>query len=89
MLTNEQMVWLYSADQMKQDAMRIKDALRVLDWTPISDRLWRATAQILAENWITTAEHVLAVWYDKCISYIKNPVAKEAFKKFYDSIINK
>ena len=86
MFTNEQLAWMYNAEQAKKDALLIKDALRILEWTPISDRLWRATAQILAENWITTTEHVISVWLDWCMRYIKNPVAKEAFKKFYDSI---
>ena len=85
--TNEQLKWMYSSDRIKEEWKKITEDILKIEWTDISDKLWKWTVKILAENWIRNEEQIKALWYDKCAEYIKNPLALKAFKNYYETLI--
>lgn len=74
---------------IKTEKKAIVKAIKDIDWSPIAEYIGKATARTLADNWIITMKQVQSIWLTNCLNLIKNPLAKESFKKFYNTHILK
>ena len=88
---NNYYLWKNKMDlkNIRKEVREIKKINKKVQWTAIWDKVWIATAKTLADNWIVTDEQVAELWLMRCMQFIKSPLARKSFEKYYNTYILK